>query len=85
MLRMYPISELLFFTWKVPQCSLSGTTDHGLLLKDSLINRCGTQKWQIVTRHLRKDHLEITRCDVLPAMLDIDEESIYKVPSTLIP
>ena len=32
---------------------------------------------QFVTRHLRKDHLEITRCDVLPAMLDIDEESIY--------
>ena len=32
---------------------------------------------QFVTRHLRKDHLEITRCDVLPAMLDLDEETIY--------
>ena len=32
---------------------------------------------QFVTRHLHKDHLEITRCDALPAMLDIDEESIF--------
>ena len=31
---------------------------------------------QFVTRHLHKDYLEITRCDVLPAMLDPDEESI---------
>lgn len=36
-----------------------------------------SQLRQFVTRHLRKDHLEITRRDVLPAMLDLDEESIY--------
>ena len=44
---MYPILNCCFFTWKVPQCSLSGTTDHGLLLKDNLTNRCGT-RWQIL-------------------------------------
>ena len=40
------ILNCCFLTWKVPQCSPSGTTDHGLLLKDNPINRCGTQ-WQI--------------------------------------
>ena len=39
-----------------------------------LVNFCKLR--QFVTRDLHKDHLEITRCDVLPAMLDIDEESI---------
>ena len=40
---------------------------------------------QFVTRHLHKDHLEITRCDVLPAMLDIDEESMYTYAKYLEP
>ena len=40
---------------------------------------------QFVTRHLHKDHLEITRCDVLPAMLDIDEESTYTYAKYLEP
>ena len=42
------VVELLnpFVTCQVPQCSRFGTADHGqLLLKDSLINRCGTP-WQ---------------------------------------
>ena len=43
------VSEFLnccFFTWEVPQCSPSGTVDHGPLLTDNQIIRCGTQ-WQI--------------------------------------
>ena len=40
---------------------------------------------QFVTRHVHKDHLEITRCDVLPAMLDIDEEPIYTYAKYLEP
>ena len=40
---------------------------------------------RFVPRHLHKDHLEITRCDALPAMLDIDEESIYTYAKYLEP
>ena len=38
-----------------------------------------------VTRVLHKDHLEITRQEVLPAMLDIDEEAIYTFAKYLEP
>ena len=44
-----------------------------------------SQLRQFVTRHLHKDHLEITRRDVLPALLDPDEESIYTYAKYLEP
>ena len=74
-----PVNELpgpCWILWKGERPPLSA-------LRSVIINFAKLRKF--VTRHLHQDHLEVTRRDVLPAMLDIDEESIYTYAKYLEP
>ena len=74
-----------FFPAHVEHFGRKGTRPPLSVLRPVLILINFSKLRQFVTRHLHQDQLEITSCDALPTMYDIDEEPIFTYAKYLEP